>query len=177
MHLWKAWLRLTLGSLFHIVFFLTFSELLLVFLLFFFLNFSLLSSRANPLTMRDLLGNGVNVKKLKFLSKWAHVCRYGCHSVCLYGSGRCLHVVHKSGSEFHTSFPYSYYSNPLYPPPLSACKCQLFWPLRLIFTLIIRAERSQRKTENVAKFQRRLGHGVEGVSTQPGVCLLLYLSV
>lgn len=72
---------------------------------------------------------------------------------CTGLAGACMQSI-SLGSQFHTSFPYCCYSNLLHPPLLSACKCQLFCPLRLIFTLIMRAERSQGKTENVVKFQR-----------------------
>lgn len=76
--------------------------------------------------------------------------------VCAGLAGACMQSI-STGSQFHTSFPYCCYCNLLHPPPLSACKCQLLWPLRLIFTPIMRAERFQRKTENVVKFQRRPG--------------------
>lgn len=72
--------------------------------------------------------------------------------VCPGLAGACIQSI-SLGSQLHRSFPYCYFSNLLHPPPLSACKCQLFCPLRPIFTLIMRAERSQRKTENVVKFQ------------------------
>lgn len=81
--------------------------------------------------------------------------------VCTDLAGACMLSISLEVNftqAFHTVIILTHFT----PPPLSACKCQLFWPLRLIFTLIIRAERLPKKNGKCRKIPAPAGPRLRG---------------